>query len=142
MELEVTGAMPLDRVEALLVAMFQRWIQEHPVIDWMVNHLLLTIGLGMVTILLFWGLLRAIMRFSEQVWMMVLSIPFQGLRLLFNLFQKPFKGLLTFGANPSPSNQERLTIILMRLEELKQEQSDLIEEMKGILGSEPFRSIL
>ncbi|EKQ70641.1 hypothetical protein OsccyDRAFT_0942 [Leptolyngbyaceae cyanobacterium JSC-12] len=114
----------------------QNWLNAHPLIHWVVDHPLWTVGLVVVTIFLFWGLLRAIARFIEQLWLIILRSPLLLFRWVLGISTRTYqrlaepKDLLV----PAPiDSQARLTEILTRLEVLRQEQDQLLQEVKTLL---------
>ena len=122
----------------------QSWLETHPIVSWLINHPFWTLGILLVLLLLFGGLLRVIGRLTEEIWLIVLRSPFRLVRLLINPIYKitktspPKRTSLKFGEN---DKQEKLTRILLRLEEIKQEQEELLTEMKVILNSTDTRKI-
>lgn len=116
----------------------QDWFIEHPMLNWFLNHPFLTIGLGLVAILLLQGLLRAIGHFTEQIWLLIFRAPIQLTQQLLKLLLLPFQPKTSPGP-PSleavqPEQKERLAQLLNQLETLKQEQDKLLKEVKMILN--------
>jgi len=114
----------------------QNWLNAHPLIHWVVDHPLWTVGLIVVTIFLFWGLLRAIARFIEQLWLIILRSPLFLFRWVLSMGTQTYQRLAGAPELPTTAvsgNQERLTEILNRLETLRQEQDELLKEVKTLL---------
>lgn len=114
----------------------QNWLTAHPLIHWVVDHPLWTVGLVVLTIFLFWGLLRAIARFIEQLWLVILRSPLLLFRWVLGMGTRTYQRLADAKDLPVPApveNQARLTEILTRLEALRQEQDQLLQEVKTLL---------
>lgn len=116
-----------NSVQEVISTSVQMWMVEHPAIAWIVTHPLLAIILILFILLAFWNLLNVIIKFIPQIFLFILQIPFIS---AFKFFQD---------TKVTQSNnldiQERLPNILIRLEELRQEQDHLMREMKEILTS-------
>lgn len=112
----------------------QNWLESHPKIDWMVDHPLWTLILGLLTIFLFWGLLNAIARFTEQFWLALLRSPLKLSQWIFRGSPKLVAGL--FRLKPKEDPQKQLKEIVDRLEELRKEEDQLIEQVRKIVASQ------
>ena len=126
-------------VSDAIAGSFQSWLMTHPTIHWIVDHPLWSVGLIVLAIFLFWGLLRAIAQFMEQVWLLILRSPLLLLRWLLSLGTNAYQrltGSKTLPAEIVSDNQQRLTDILTRLETLRQEQDELLREVKTLLTLE------
>ncbi len=116
-----------NSVQEVILTSIQMWMVEHPAIAWIINHPLLAIILMLFILLAFWNLLNAIIKFIPQIFLFILKIPFIS---AFKLFQNT-----KVIQSDNLDIQERLPNILIRLEELRQEQDHLMREMKEILIS-------
>jgi hypothetical protein len=112
------------------------WLDQHPILHWMVDHplgaiLLLVLGMFLLT-----GLFKAIAYIAEQLWIAVLRFPMQlgrwGWRLVSGGF-KPALAQPTFPKGEKEQHRERLTYVLHRLEAIKQEQDRLLQELQELL---------
>ena len=129
-------------VEALqksIVNSLQSWLETHPIASWLINHPLWLLCSFIVLLLLFGGLLRVIGRLTEETWLIIFQSPFRLARWLINIAYKALTNASTsevtnlkVGKN---DKKEQLTYILLRLEEIKQEQEELLKKMKTILNS-------
>ena len=113
----------------------QAWMATHPVIAWIMSHPLWAIALFFIVLLFFWGLLGAIARLIQQAWLLILQAPLKLLRWLFNgLFKAlPMRVLKTGEPTVLEQREQRLLETLNRLEALRQEQEQLMQEVKTIL---------
>ncbi len=107
----------------------------HPFWAWLVSHPFWSLGLVFVVLVLLRGLLGAIAHFVEQVWLAILRSPLVLSKWLLGLGTKSFH-LAIAEKREGDAKQQRLTEIVNRLEMLKQEQSELLQEVKTLLGSE------
>lgn len=111
----------------------------HPFWAWLVGHPFWSIGLVFVVLVLLRGLLGAIAHFVEQVWVAILRSPIALSKWLLGLGAKSFH-LAIAEKREDDAKQQRLTEIVNRLETLKQEQNELLQEVKTLLGSEQVKS--
>ncbi|MBW4472945.1 MAG: hypothetical protein KME45_21595 [Stenomitos rutilans HA7619-LM2] len=125
-------------IQNLVVTSNQLWLEEHPMVSWLVAHPFWAIALVLLTLFLTWSLLGAIAQFTQQAFLLILQAP---LRLIQSLFRGVFQllkrtdnlPLTQFNEEQMP--QKRLVEILNRLESLRQEQEALMKEMQTILLS-------
>ena len=130
----------VEAFQRTIVTSFQSWLEKYPIASWLIEHPLWILCIFLLLLLLFGGLLRVIGRLTEETWLIILQFPFRLAQWLVNLMYKAFTNAFTtskatnlnFGKN---DKQEQLMCILLRLEEIKQEQEELIKEMKAILNS-------
>lgn len=117
----------------------QDWLVVHPFWNWLLLHPLWLLGLTVLLLFLFAGLLGAIARLTEAIWLAVLQTPIRLVQFLFTgvtrLLKLPFSPRLN--SVSSTNQQERLTTLLNRLETLRQEQNELMQEIRSILAVTP-----
>ncbi len=137
------------------------WIDSHPLIFWMVqvmrwaiDHPILALVIALLVIFTLSSLLKALGRLVERAWISVLRAPLKLGQLLIGASSKSLSRLgglkpqqllnqqseerLGFQAgSPEPSKHEqteRLADILIRLEEISQEQNQLLQEVAAIVA--------
>jgi hypothetical protein len=131
-------------IEHAITNYFTHWLLIHPYLAWLISHPLLGVGLGLLTIFALGGLLKAIGRGFEQVWLFLLRTPFKLLQPIFKLIWRLV--LRIFGHNNSSGSQvesqltptttpEQIDRILDRLQTLHQEQQSLVAELATLVGS-------
>jgi hypothetical protein len=131
-------------IEHAITNYFTHWLLVHPYLAWLISHPLPGVGLGLLTIFALGGLLKAIGRGFEQVWLFLLRTPFKLLRPIFKLIWRLV--LRIFGHNNSSGSQvesqlkptttpEQIDRILDRLQTLHQEQQSLVDELATLVGS-------
>jgi hypothetical protein len=115
----------------------QTWLEMHPLWNWLLIHPLWLLGLIVLVLFLFAGLMGAIARLTEALWLALLQAPIRLVQLLFVSVAKLLKLPFAPKLSPVPPShpQERLTTILNRLEMLHQEQDELMQEVRSILSS-------
>ncbi len=136
------------------------WIDHHPALSWVTKALAWVIShpfLGIIIIILsifaLQRFIRALGQFLEQAFLLILQAPFKFGQFLFALCLKPFARFSVNGMTDkqpqvsaialntaippvvSDDKKERLTHILKRLEALRQEETDLLQEVTSILTS-------
>jgi hypothetical protein len=120
---------------------FTHWLNAHPYLVWLGAHPLWGLGLGLLTILAVWGLIRAIGRGVEQIWLLLLTTPFKLLQPIFGQIWRWVKQL--FGHNKTRSDRpdsqstpdpttERIATIVDRLHVISQEQQLLLQELSTL----------
>ena len=128
----------VDQLQTAIIISIQNWLEAHPILSWMITHPLYALGLLLLFLILFWGLLKIIGRFSEQFWLSVLQLPLKLFQWLLRVFFRAFKNhtdsaIVTDQKSSGDNKQERLAYILKRLEEIRQEQEELLKEMQAII---------
>ncbi len=127
-----------ESVNRAITVFIQQWAENNRILVWMITHPLWTLGILLLFIFLFWGLFRFFARLSEDVWYVILKYPIQLSKFIFGSIFQVFKSIfkskssqdLSFDNNP----KARLNRIVTRLDEIKTEEKELLEEMKTILS--------
>jgi hypothetical protein len=123
---------------------FTHWLSAHPYLVWLGAHPLWSLGLGVLAILSVWGLIRAIGRGVEQIWLVLLTTPFKLLGPIFSQIWSAISRI--FGHTKTGSDRldsqlrsdadpERIATIVDRLHELSSEQQLLLQELATLTGS-------
>jgi hypothetical protein len=123
-------------IEHAISSYFSQWMGQHPYFAWSIAHPFLSLGLMLIAILLLWGLIQAIGRGVEQIWLFLLKTPFKLLQPIF----RPIWGSIwrRFGhTEDSPAGGERLEQIIDRLHALNQEQQSLLQELATLAHPTP-----
>jgi hypothetical protein len=129
-------------IEDAISRYVSQWMEQHPFWAWIFTHPLPSLGLLLLVLFLLWGLLKAIGRGTEQIWLFLLRTPFKLLRPLFLAIGIWIKRLLTGESTPDHprsgqmaaiSTQPRILAILDRLHTLKQEQDLLLAELEELV---------
>jgi Fe2+ transport system protein B len=151
-----------DVFQIAIASSTNSWLQTHPsilrllqILDWAVNHPIFSLVIFLFTLALIWSLIKSIGRLFELAWLSILQVPFklgkfliQACLMLIGKFSsfllKPSTGnintetaaLLSSAPEPIDQNkQQRLLEISQRLEALKQEQDELLQEAIALLNS-------
>jgi len=138
MALDRLFSSPLERLTDQVLQPVQDWLTLHPFWNWLLIHPVWLLGVVVLVLFLFAGLMGAIARLTEAIWLALLQAPIRLAQLLFigvaKLLQLPFTAKPKVSPASQPNSQERLTAILNRLENLRQEQDELLQEVRSILG--------
>jgi hypothetical protein len=124
-----------------ITAPLQDWLLTHPLWNWLFTHPIWLLGLVVLSLLLFIGLISAVAHLTEAVWLAILQLPLRLVRWTFigtvALFKLPFNPKFTIAPAPHPDNPtERLALILSRIETIHQEQNELLAEVRSILAAQ------
>jgi hypothetical protein len=115
----------------------QGWIGAHPIAGWFVTHPLWSLAGLVVILLLLRGLLGAIGRLTESLWIALLRVPMRlgwgVMRMAMRRWQ-PTPAKLDLAA--PLSKREQMAYLLQRLEALHQEQDQLLRDIASILAAD------
>ncbi len=127
-------------IEHAVGSYFTEWMIAHPYLAWIVSHPLLALGLLLLSVFCLWGLLQAIRRAFEQIWLLILTTP---LKLLQPILRQIVRGIGY--TNPSKSQLDpklaattpaaKIEQIIDRLNLLNQEQESLLRELAILAAS-------
>jgi hypothetical protein len=154
--------MGAEALRNALSSMLQSWLSDHPILGWCATHPLWALALLLLFVFFAWGLLRAIARLVETLWLMLLQVPIRFsrwmVRQLVNRF-KPSKtkvekvadldSLLDPSLTPAssaaqivssesnqpdqPDHSAHLSSIVARLEQLQKDQIQLLQDVQALL---------
>jgi hypothetical protein len=132
----------VDQLLDSLMAPLQNWLSQYPPLLWLTTHPLWLLGAILLTLFLLSGLLRAVASLTEQLWLALLRLPITLVQWVWQgslfLLKRPFasKALTqskiqsNVAGSSALSSPDRLTDVLNRLETLRQEQDELLKEVK------------
>lgn len=151
-----------EAIQTAINSSVNDWLQDHPtilrlmqVLIWVTNHPIIGLIILLFTAAIGWSLIKSISRLFEIAWLSLLQAPFKLGRVL---IQAGSSSLARFGSLPvnhlvgakntgipvvksssnetTPKNkQQRLAEISNRLEAIKHEQSELLQEAAAIINS-------
>lgn len=125
-----------EGIQNIVLGSFQDWLTDHPMLAWLITHPLYALAIGLLLLVLLWGLIGAIANLVQQAWSALLHAP---LRLIHWIWRSSI-GLLTAAtlpkAAPEPDKHQRLSDLLNQLETIRLQQDQLLEEVKAILALE------
>ncbi|MBD2496826.1 hypothetical protein [Nostoc sp. FACHB-280] len=123
----------------------QRWVDTHPVIywglnflNWGVNHPLFGLVIVLLAVFIIWQLFKAFGRLLEKGLLTTLTAPFKLMKPLFKFSFKPLSFLAGNSKDEllnSQYKQDKLSQLLNRLESIKQEQNDILQEITAIVSA-------
>ena len=138
-------------IERAIANYFTNWLSAYPYVAWLIAHPLPGLGLLLLTIFALSGLLKAISRGFEQVWLLLLQTPFKLIqpvvkligRLIFQVFgRNSSNGSPLTATALQTGHSEQIDQILSRLQALQQEQQDLVDELATLVGTTSARASL
>jgi hypothetical protein len=131
-----------------VISPIQDWLAQYPILVWLVSHPIWLLGVILLSLFLLAGLLRAVASLTEQLWLSLLRLPLTLVQLIWRGTMLLWRPLFTKSAmvqtiapgSISPEsispNSSRLTEVLDRLEALRQEEQELMQEMKALLKAQ------
>lgn len=119
-----------DGIQASINSSLNIWIDQHPQLVWLINHPLQSLGILLLGLFLFSGLLGAISRITEKFWLFILTYPF---KIFSNSWLLISKSLQKDDNNQKTEAQKRVAEILSRLESIRQEQTLLSQELESLI---------
>lgn len=126
-----------------LTAPVQNWLGQYPVFLWLWTHPLWLVLLVLLVLFLLSGLLRAVAGLTEKLWLALLSLPVTLVRWVWRgslfLLSRPFASKPVMQSSllhSSVDSADRLTEVLDRLEALRQEQDELLREVKLLAANQ------
>jgi signal transduction histidine kinase len=131
-------------IEHAVANYFTHWLVAHPYLAWAISHPLASLGCLLVLIFALSGLIRAIGRGFEQIWLLLLKTPFKLLQPILRWLWRSIERI--FGHN-NPSAEgvesklmptapsERIELILDRLQTLHQEHQELVSELSTLIAT-------
>jgi hypothetical protein len=147
-----------NAIQSAINGTVKDWIDSHPVVFWLVSHPLISLAILLLFIFIILGLLQALASFFAEGWLFILQSPGKfmqgvlsaGSKSLSNAGGVAINSLVS--KNPEDKNnsalqlrgvesnsldsQERIANILTRLEAIRQEQNQLLQEASAILGKQ------
>ena len=134
---------PLDQFWQSILNPIRDWLSQYPWLQWLVTHPLWLGGTILLIIFMFSGLIGAIGQLTQKIWIALLRSPFLLLQWLFVGIFRLTRMLLGWKTEPAKlpadNSQTRLQELLDRLDTLRQEQDELLQEVKTILAAKETR---
>ncbi|MEG4404371.1 hypothetical protein [Microcoleus sp. MON2_D5] len=146
-----------NALQSAIDGMFKNWMDSHPVVLWLVSHPLISLAMLLLFIFIILGFLQALGNFFAKGWLFILQIPLKLMQGVLSLASKSVSNLggvvvnSLVSKNPKDKNnsalqlrgvesnslesQERIANILTRLEAIRQEQNQLLQEASAILSN-------
>lgn len=145
-----------NAIQSAINGTVKDWIDSNPVIFWLVSHPLIGLAMVLLFILTVLGFFQALGSLFAQGWLFILQSPVKFMQGVLSVGSKSVSNVggvavnSLVSKNPEDKNnsalqlrgvesnslesQERLANILTRLEAIRQEQNQLLEEVSAILG--------
>ncbi|WP_293127290.1 hypothetical protein [Microcoleus sp. bin38.metabat.b11b12b14.051] len=149
-----------ETMQNAISGIIEDWINAHPVVFWLLSNPLIAFVCALVSIFLMFSLFKAISTLFESAWLSLLKSPSELIKTSFKLSSKSMNAVSKFSVSKysegtqknnkqlslgmssresiTVESQERLAVILTKLEEMRQEQRELLQEASTILGKELY----
>ncbi|MEG4396608.1 hypothetical protein [Microcoleus sp. BROC3] len=147
-----------DAIKSAINGTVKDWIDAHPVVFWLVSHPLISLAMLLIFIFIILGFFQALGSFFAEGWLFILQSPGKFMQGVLSFGSKSVSKVggvavnSLVSKNPEYKNnsglqqlrgvesnslesQERLANILTRLEAIRQEQNQLLQEASAILGN-------
>ncbi|MEG5064799.1 hypothetical protein QUB33_14370 [Microcoleus sp. B3-A4] len=153
----IMGDATSNALQSGIDGMFKTWMDSHPVVFWLVSHPWISLVMVVLFLLIIRSLLQALGNFFAKGLLFVLQIPLKFMQGVLSLSSKSVSNLggvvvnSLVSKNPKDKNnsalqlrgvesnslesQERIANILIRLEAIRQEQNQLLQEASAILSN-------
>jgi len=154
----IMGDATSNALQSAIDGMFKTWMNSHPVVFWLVSHPWISLVMLVLFLLIIRSLLQALGNFFAKGLLFILQIPLKFMQGVLSLSSKSVSNLggvvvnslvsknpkdknnsalqLTGVESNSLQSQERIANILIRLEAIRQEQNQLLQEASAILSNQ------
>ena len=124
----------VDNIGGSINSRWDAWLSHHSFIAWLIDHPIISLISGLVTVVLAVRLLatiyRAIANTIDRMWLWILRSPFLLLKLLFGWEPKPKDtSNLTVTNYEVTNDTEQLQQIMLRLDKIQQQQEQIIQDL-------------
>lgn len=146
-----------DAIKSAINGTVKDWIDAHPVVFWLVSHPLISLAMLLLFIFIIFGFFQGLSSFFAKGWLFILQSPIKFMQRVLSVGSKSVSNVggvavnSLVSKNPQDKNnsalqlrgvesnslesQERIANILTRLEAIRQEQNQLLQEASAILGN-------
>jgi hypothetical protein len=104
------------------------WLQSHWPLGWIVTNPGQSFLFLLISIVLFWGLLGALGRGVQQMWIWLLRSPLKALGLL------QVKAGRLIGQNRFTSREQRIADVMQQLTKTQEQQAQLLAELSDLVA--------
>ena len=125
-----------EGIQTSINSSLQGLIDNNPQLFWLTNHPLQALGILLLGLVLFSGLIGAISHLTEKFWLLIITYPFKLISNVFGSILKSFqKDNEQKNISIKTENQKCIVEVLSRLEANRQEQNILLQELESLLNS-------
>ncbi|NDJ17858.1 hypothetical protein [Myxacorys almedinensis] len=120
------------RSQVAATSVLQNWLDAHPIAAWMLHHPIWALALIGFLVIMAFGLLGAIARLTENIWLSLLQTPIKLSQWLFKKSPRLIQHLFA-PQQPNRDSKQQLLDAIHQLEELRKEQDKVLEQIKQLL---------
>jgi hypothetical protein len=127
-----------QEVQTAIDSSFSKWGDSYPLFVWATSHPTLAIALGILILLLLSGLIAAVSRITEKLWVFIFTSPFKLIAFIWRLFLTVFSNIFHKDREKRKNlsqTKTQIKLVLNRLEANKQEHNLLMQELEVLLNS-------
>ncbi len=122
--------------QTMVMTMFQAWMAEHPLLSWLMTHPLIAVVSLLVALVIVRRVLRLAVQLTERVLLAIVRSPlWLGKWLLAAGTGWVHRPVSALAETTDATQHQRLATLLDRLEAIRQEQDELLQEVRAILKS-------
>ncbi len=121
-------------MELALPFLSNHWLEQHPVMFWMVEHPIISIVAILIGIILFSRLLSAIAYLIDKVWLWIIKAPWLLIKSIFGIKKKIPEEVGNTINYEIATNPEQLTEIVRKLERIEQQQQQILQDIASLKG--------
>ena len=129
---EQLGSAVATRLQMSTISVIQTWLDSHPLLSWIFHHPVWATAIGVLLVFLVWGLLSAIARLTENLWISLLQSPIRLSQWVIKRSPPLLKHIIGFNSKTNDPKQQLLEA-MNRLEELRKEQDEVLEQIKTLM---------
>lgn len=119
-------------MELTLPFLSSHWLEQHPLIFWMVQHPIISIVGVLIGVILFSRLLSAIAYLIDKVWLWIIKTPWLLIKSLFGIKKKTSEDVGNTINYELAINPEQLTKIVNQLQRIEKQQQQILQDIASL----------
>ena len=108
------------------------WLEQHPIMFWMVQHPIISIVGSFIGVILFSRLLSAIAYLIDKVWLWIIKTPWLLIKSLLGINKKTSEDVGNTINYELAINPEQLTKIIKQLARIEKQQQQILQDIASL----------
>lgn len=108
------------------------WLEEHPLIIWMLQHPIISLISFFLIIVLIFRLFSAIAQLLDKLWIWLLTSPVILIKSLLGLKNKSTENLATISQQQTAIDPIKISHIIEQLELINQQQQQIMQDIAAL----------